>query len=165
MVRPRYCTGTDPNLSHRPLNEPIDWVCSSAAMQWNALHHDSPFFPPSTTPSTRQRPIEFQPTASTHQLQRQQEQGSHYIQQNAQRGDALQAQQDQRPLPLHAPATELSFAQLPRHSAVLRQQLLRLRDEVALLQVLSHDSQHSYSIHCFSVCPVKTFCSSCRRRP
>jgi Na+-translocating ferredoxin:NAD+ oxidoreductase RnfC subunit len=120
-------------------------------MQWNALHNDSSLFPPSTAPSKRQRPIEFQPTASTHQLQMQQEQGPHYTQQNAQRGDVLQAQQDQRPLPVHAPTSELSFAELPRHSAILRQQLLRLRDEVALLQVLSHDALHTSSIHSFCI--------------
>ena len=34
------------------------------------------------------------------------------------------------------PASELSFAELPRHASVLRQQLQRLKDEVALLQVL-----------------------------
>lgn len=34
------------------------------------------------------------------------------------------------------PASELSFAELPRHGAVVRQQLQRLKDEVALLQVL-----------------------------
>jgi hypothetical protein len=49
-----------------------------------------------------------------------------------------QQRQTSRP---QQPTSELSFAELPRHAAVLRQQLQRLKDEVALLQVPSHSTQ------------------------
>ena len=39
------------------------------------------------------------------------------------------------------PTSELSFAELPRHAAVLRQQMQSLKDEVALLQVPTHSTQ------------------------
>ena len=104
------------------------------------------FLPLSTTSSTIQHPSELQSTSWIQQLQTQQEQGQHDILQNMTRGNALHGQRlnasDQRQQMLRsqqAPISELSFAELPRHGTVLQQQLLRLRDEVALLQVLSCD--------------------------
>jgi hypothetical protein len=112
-------------------------------MQSNADDNYFSFLPPSIASSTSQYPCELHSTSRIQRLQTQQEQGQHDIQQNMTRGDALHGQRlnaiDQRQLTLssqQAPISELSFAELPRHGAILQQQLLRLRDEVALLQVL-----------------------------
>jgi len=75
--------------------------------------------------------------------QRQEQEGTqhhftHGVFQDRQLNMFEQQQQTSRP---QQPTSELSFAELPRHAAVLRQQLQRLKDEVALLQVPSHSTQ------------------------
>ena len=69
------------------------------------------------------------PTSSWQQLPTQQQRGQDDIQPSIKNDQRRQN-------PRSRPSSELSFAELPRHGAVVRQQLQRLKDEVALLQVL-----------------------------
>jgi hypothetical protein len=95
-------------------------------------------------------PNDLQPPSWIQKLQMQEEQEERHSQLNAKHGVAASglppSTSDQlppasRPQPIVA-ASELSFAALPKHGNILRQQLQRLKDEVALLQVLSRGSQH-----------------------
>jgi hypothetical protein len=94
-------------------------------------------------------PNDLQPPSWIQKLQMQQEQEEQHSQLNAKRGVAASGllpstyyQQPPASRPRLAAASDLSFASLPKHSNILRQQLQRLKDEVALLQVLSCGSQH-----------------------
>ena len=106
------------------------------------LMHSASF----TSGGAQQLDSEWQSPPWIHQLQMQQRQEQEEQQQHLRQGHgALQGQQlndFEQQLPTsrsqQQPASELSFAELPRHASVLRQQLQRLKDEIALLQVLSH---------------------------
>jgi hypothetical protein len=94
-------------------------------------------------------PNDLQPPSWIQKLQMQQEQEERHSQLNVKHGVAASglppSASDQLPpasRPQPVAASELSFAALPKHGNILRQQLQRLKDEVALLQVLFRASQH-----------------------
>ena len=90
-------------------------------------------------------PNDLQPPSWIQKLQMQEEQEERHSQLNAKHGVAASgpppSTSDQLP-PASRPQPIVAFAALPKHGNILRQQLQRLKDEVALLQVLSRASQH-----------------------